>query len=357
MPKFHPLKVREVRRETNDCVSVSFDVPETLKEEYRFLPGQHLTLKTELNGEEVRRSYSICTRPNDDDLRVAIKKVPDGRFSTFANDALHTGDTLDVMTPMGNFTTPLDTGQAKSYVAFVAGSGITPVISILSSVLDTEPGSHFTLFYGNRSTDSIIFKDRIEDLKNRYLSRLTIHYLLSGEDPGAALFHGRITADKCKVFCTKLLDIADVDEFFICGPEPMIQAVKDTLLEMGADRRKIHFELFTSPAGKLGGDDRKWVPPARSVLSRITITLDGNTFTFEHPTAGVPILDAAQRTGADLPFACKGGVCCTCKAKVLEGAVEMEVNYGLEPDEVEAGYVLTCQSHPKTERLVLSFDE
>jgi ring-1,2-phenylacetyl-CoA epoxidase subunit PaaE len=357
MPRFHALKVRELRRETHDCVSVSFEVPEELRDEYQFLHGQHLTLKTQLNGEEIRRSYSICTSPNEADLRVAIKKIPGGQFSSFANEGLQAGDTLDVMTPLGSFHTALDAGQKKFYVAFVAGSGITPVMSILKSVLETEPESHFTLFYGNRNTDTIIFRDQLDDLKNRYLQRLTIHHILSQEDPGSDLFSGRIDAGKCEVFCSKLLDVEEVDEFFLCGPEPMIFAVQETLQTMGVDSRKIHFELFTSPVGKLGVSEKKWTPPAQPILSKITITLDGNTFTFDHTSSDVPILDAAQKKGADLPFACKGGVCCTCKAKVLEGEVEMEVNYGLEAEEVEAGYVLTCQAHPKTDKLVLSFDE
>lgn len=357
MPKFHTLKVREVRRETADCVSVSFEVPMELKEEYQFIPGQHLTLKTDLEGGEVRRSYSICTSPNENDLRVAIKKVQGGQFSAFANELLQPGDSLDVMTPLGSFHTPLDSGQQKHYVAFAAGSGITPIIAILKAVLETEPKSHFTLFYGNRATESIIFRDQIEDLKNKYLQRLSIHHVLSQEDPGADLFYGRIDAGKCKLFFSRLLDPEDVDEFFLCGPESMIESVKGTLEDLGVPRSKIHLELFTSPVGKLGVTDKKWTPPVQPVLSKVTITLDGNTFTFDHTSSGAPILDAAQKAGADLPFACKGGVCCTCKAKLLKGEVDMEVNYGLEPDEVEKGYVLTCQSHPKTDVVVLSFDE
>lgn len=357
MPKFHALKVKELRRETADCVSVSFDVPEQLWEEYQFLHGQHLTLKTNLNGDEIRRSYSICTSPGERDLRVAIKKVPGGQFSTFANEKLLVGDVLDVMTPLGSFNTPLNATQQKHYVAFAAGSGITPVMSILKSVLEMEPGSFFTLFYGNRKADSIIFLDQIENLKNEHLQRLSVHHVLSQEDPGAELFHGRIDAEKCKAFCSRLLDVDSVDDFFICGPGGMIEEVRDSLQSLGVDRRKIHVELFTSPDADRGVLQKKWAPSSRPILSEITITLDGNTFTFDHTSSDVPILDAAHKVGADLPFACKGGVCCTCKAKVLEGEVEMEVNYGLEPEEVEAGYVLTCQSHPKSDKVVLSFDE
>jgi ring-1,2-phenylacetyl-CoA epoxidase subunit PaaE len=357
MPKFHSLKVRELRRETEDCVSLSFEVPVSLQDEYHFIQGQHLTLKTTLNGEEVRRSYSICTSPADDDLRVAIKKVSDGQFSTYANERLREGDVLDVMTPLGSFHTPINPLLNKHYVAFAAGSGITPVISILKTVLKEEPNSHFTLFYGNRTSSSIIFKQQLDDLKNRYLHRLSVHYILSREDPGAELFHGRIDAEKCGHYFERLIDAAEVDEFFLCGPETMIVSVKSELESRGVDRHKIHQELFTTPVSRRGVVEKKQTSLAKPLVSKITITLDGKTFTFEHNLHGVPILDAAQKQGADLPFACKGGVCCTCKAKLLDGEVEMEVNYGLEPDEVTNRYVLTCQAHPKTDKVVLSFDE
>ncbi|MEZ4962458.1 MAG: 1,2-phenylacetyl-CoA epoxidase subunit PaaE [Saprospiraceae bacterium] len=357
MPKFHSLVVKDIRRETADCVSVGFNLPEELKPEYAFTQGQHLTLKTELNGEEVRRSYSICSSPMDGDLRVAVKKLPMGLFSTYVNERLHVGDSLDVMTPMGNFYTPLDPAHQKHYVAFAAGSGITPIVSILKTVLLTEPKSQFTLFFGNRSTDTVIFREQLEDLKNRFLQRLSIHYVFSQEDPGADLFFGRIDEGKCRAFCTRILNQDEIDEFFICGPERMIEAVRQTLTDIGVPKKKVHFELFTSPAGKLGGEAKTWQPPAHPVLSNITITIDGQTFDFAYSSSKETILDAAHQSGADLPYACKGGVCCTCKAKVLEGSVEMEVNYGLEPEEVENNYVLTCQAHPLTEKVVLSFDE
>ncbi len=356
MPKFHSLRVREIRQETDDCVSVSFKVPKELNSEYEFIQGQHLTLKTQLNGEEVRRSYSICTSPLENDLRVAIKKLEGGRFSTFANDQLSEDDALDVMTPMGNFYTELSGDNEKHYVAFAAGSGITPIISILKTTLEKEQKSHFTLFYGNRFSDSIIFKEQIEALKNVHLGRLSVHHILSQEHIGSELFYGRIDDEKCRAFCKYLIDPAEVDEFFICGPESMIHSVRETLDSLKVDKKKVHFELFTSPVGKLGSSKSR-KSTSKSVLSKITVTLDNDTFEVSLNSTKDTILDAASKSGADLPFACKGGVCCTCKAKVLEGKVEMEVNYGLVPEEVEAGYVLTCQAHPKTKEVVVSFDE
>jgi ring-1,2-phenylacetyl-CoA epoxidase subunit PaaE len=332
MPKFHSLKVQEIRKETDDCVSVAFEVPTDLKKDFEFLSG-----------------------PYEKDLRVAVKKLENGRFSTFANEQLSAGDWVDVMTPTGNFHPNLNPTNEKQYVAFAAGSGITPVISILKSVLSTEPKSHFTLFYGNRYSDSIIFKEQIEALKNLHLGRLSVHHILSQEHIGADLFYGRIDEKKCRTFCNVLIDVENSDEFFLCGPESMIHSVKETLLDLGVDKKRIHFELFTSPVGKLGKQTKKATP--RSVHSKVKITLDGNTFDFDLTSAKDTILDAAHKYGADLPFACKGGVCATCKAKILKGEVEMEINYALEPEEVEAGYVLTCQSHPKTKEVTVSFDE
>jgi ring-1,2-phenylacetyl-CoA epoxidase subunit PaaE len=357
MSKFHPLKVKTIRRETADCVSLTFEVPEELREAYRFTQGQHLTLKTELEGEEVRRSYSICANPADEPLRVAIKKLEGGRFSTYATERLREGDTLEVMTPMGRFYTPLHPEQAKRYVAFAAGSGITPVLSIMKAVLQQEPQSEFTLFYGNRRSDSIIFHEEIEGLKNLYLGRLSIYHVLSREDQGSSLFSGRIDGEKCRAFCEKIFDPQEVDEYFLCGPEGMIAEIRQELEAQGVDPRQIHFELFTA-AGALkpvSGQTAK-AAPGPKVEALITIKLDDNTFQFPLSSDGDTILDAALRAGADLPFACKGGVCCTCRAKLLEGNVEMEVNYALEPEEVDAGYILTCQSHPTTDRVFVDFD-
>ncbi len=356
-PKFHALKVKDIRKETPDCVSVAFDVPETLADSYSYIPGQYLTLKAQINGEEVRRSYSICTDP-EEGLRVAIKKVPDGRFSTFANELLQEGEEVDVMTPMGNFHTPISADNEKNYVAFAAGSGITPIMSIMKAILKREPKSTFMLFFGNRQTESIIFKEEIEALKNKYLGRLSVHHVLSRMFSGNELFDGRIDEEKCRRFSQIFFDPSEVDAFFLCGPEQMIFDVTETLKQLEVDPEKIHFELFTSPAGKLGqtktDSPKKDFDPASE--SHVTINLDGSAFKITLPYGGPAILDAALKYGADLPYACKGGVCCTCRAKLVEGEVDMDVNYALEPEEVEAGFILTCQAHPRTPEVKVDFD-
>lgn len=352
--QFHKLKVRDLRRETADTVSISFELPESKREAFRYKQGQHLTLKIELNGEEVRRSYSICSGVHENDLRVAVKKVEGGLFSTWANEHLKAGDWLEVMAPQGHFYTELSPTHQKLYVAFAAGSGITPVMSILSSTLHQEPESQFILFYGNRSFDSIIFRETLETLKNLYPERLSVHHILSRESLGSDLFKGRINAEKCRRFGHVFFKPAEVDAYFLCGPEEMVFAVKDTLAELGVDPKRVHFELFTTSGIKKQALDTG--SPKVAFEASVTVIQDGATFDFALPSDGSTLLDAAMRAGADLPFSCKGGVCSTCKARVLEGKVEMEVNYGLEPDEVEAGYVLTCQAHPVTKRVVVSFD-
>ncbi len=357
MPKFHSLKVKDIRRETDECVSVAFAVPEELKDEYGFIQGQHLTLRAEVEGEEVRRSYSICASPEEEELRVAVKQVAGGRFSTFVNRDLQVGDSLDVMTPMGRFFTDLDPTQARSYVAFAAGSGITPVISILKTVLLREPKSVFTLFYGNRRVDSIIFREELEQLKNRFLGRLSLFHILSREMQESPLFSGHIDAEKCETYFSKLVDVADTDAFFLCGPEAMIHSIREVLLDHGVDRNRIHFELFTTPGSQAAVRQQRQRPVESTFETEVVVTLDGTTFSFPMPPEANSILDAAMETGADLPYACKGGVCCTCRARLIEGEVEMAVNYALEEDEVEAGYILTCQALPTTEKVVVNFDD
>ncbi len=355
-PKFHKLKIKEVRRETADCVSISFEVPESLREAYTFSPGQHLTLRREIAGEDIRRSYSICTSPSEDDLRVAVKRVEGGRFSTFANEALKAGDELEVMTPSGKFYSPAPGGgPSRQVVAFAAGSGITPVMSILKFVLENEAESIFTLFYANRSADSIIFLEEVEDLKNRYLNRLSVYHVLSRQQSDSPLFSGRIDADKCRIFCRTLLDVENTDAFYLCGPAAMVENLRQALEAEGVDRKKMHIELFAAPGEPLRAADNVKAP-APNVAAHIGIKVDGRSFEFPLSSRGANILDAALQAGANLPFACKGGVCCTCKARLVEGEVHMERNYGLEPDEIEAGYVLTCQAHPLTERVTVDFD-
>lgn len=354
---FHPLKIKEIRRETPDCVSVVLDVPEELKKDFEFTPGQSLTMRAIIDKEEIRRTYSICSSPIDNELRIAVKKVEGGVFSTQANEQLKKGDILEVMPPVGKFYTPLHPNQKKNYVAFAAGSGITPVLSLIKTTLVTETQSVFTLVYGNRSRSSIIFFEELEGLKNKYMERFNLIHILSRERTDASLNFGRINADKLSEL-SRLLNYKNIDDYFVCGPEEMIFAVMAYLEAAGVNKKKIHFELFTTP-----GQVRK--PGVRSQKaeektgpkSKITIKLDGLSVDFDLSlNSDVTILDAALQHGADLPYACKGGVCCTCKARLLEGQVEMDVHWGLEQEEIEQGFILTCQSHPKTERVVVDFD-
>lgn len=357
MIHFHPLRVRKVQKETDDCVSITFEVPEELKSLYQFRQGQSLTVRRFIGGEEVRRTYSICSAPQDDVLRVAVKKVEGGLFSTWANEELAPGEELEVMPPVGKFYTDLDPAQKKNYVAFAAGSGITPVLSLIKTTLLTEPHSTFTLVYGNRTKNSIIFKEELEALKDRFLSRFRIYHILSRERTDAEINYGRIDRDKVEALSSKLIDIRNTDEFFLCGPEEMIFTVRDFLGEKGVKQDHIHFELFTIPGQKKSVvDTSKKEVVDEGPKAKVSVKLDGILFDFDLGQEGESILDAALKQGADLPYACKGGVCCTCKAKLLEGEVEMEVNWGLEPDEIERGYILTCQSHPRTEKVVVDFD-
>lgn len=353
---FEKLQVAEVRKETSDCVSIIFIVPPDLNEKFNYIQGQYITLRTTINGEDLRRSYSLCSSPLDNELRVAVKKVAEGAFSTYANEFLKKGDTLDVMPPMGKFFTALKPEQTKQYVGFASGSGITPLLSIIKTTLQTELKSSFTLVYGNRNRHSIIFKEELEGLKNRYMERFRVIYILSREKTDAAINFGRIDAEKCTALCNKTLDITTTDEFFLCGPENMIFSIKDQLEQLGVDKKKIHFELFTIPGQKVSSIVKLESAVKTEVKSKITVKLDGIAFDFDLGFDGDAILDAALKNGADLPYACKGGVCCTCRAKLVEGEVDMDVNYGLEQEEIEQGFILTCQSHPRTEKVVVDFD-
>jgi ring-1,2-phenylacetyl-CoA epoxidase subunit PaaE len=353
---FHTLKVKEVKNETPDCISIAFDVPENLQTEFLFEQGQNITIKKEIDGEEIRRSYSICSAPFENELRVAVKKVEGGKFSTYANSALKAGDTLEILPPTGRFNTKLETKNAKQYLAFAAGSGITPVISIIKTTLQTEQASSFTLVFGNRGRHSIIFFEELEGLKNKYLNRFNFINILSREKTDAPINSGRIDFNKLTEL-KKLVDYKNTDEFFICGPEEMIFCVKEFLEASGIEQKKIHFELFTTPGEKKSATGNRQSSIVNGgPTSKITVKLDGRSFDFDLGFNGENILDAALKQGADLPFACKGGVCCTCKAKLLEGEVEMDVNWGLEHEEVEQGFILTCQSHPVTEKVVVDFD-
>jgi len=356
---FRTLKIKDIRKETPDCISVSFDIPNEWKEEFQFKQGQNITLKTTIDGEELRRSYSICSSPLDNELRIAVKKVINGKFSSYVNRKLKKNNQLDVLPPTGKFFTELNPINKKNYLAFAAGSGITPVISIIKTTLAAEPESSFTLVYGNRNRSSIIFKEELEALKNCYMNRFSVHHILSREKTDAPVNQGRIDPEKCTALFKNLIDLDRIQEFFICGPEEMIFSVKNWLETHGIEKKKIHFELFTVPGQKSStriqelstdniDDDKK--------KSKISIKLDGITFDFNLSFDAEPILDAALKEGADLPFACKGGVCATCRAKLISGKVEMENNYALEAEELEAGFILTCQSHPRSAELVIDFD-
>lgn len=355
---FHPLAIKELKKETSGCVSVLFDVPAELTSVFQFTQGQGITIRAIIKGEEVRRTYSICSSPLEQQLRVAIKQVDGGLFSSFANEQLKKNDVLEVMPPVGRFYTLLNPAHQKNYIAFAAGSGITPVLSILKTTLATEPNSTFTLVYGNKSRASIIFFEELEGLKNKYISRFNLIHILSREKTDAAVNSGRITKDKCAQLSEKLIDLKTADEFFICGPEEMIFSVRDFLLQQTVDEKKIHFELFTtSGQHNKSYDVRTTMDDVSGTQSTISIQLDGRNFDVTIPTnSETTILDAAMQQGADVPYACKGGVCCTCKAKLIEGEVSMDVHWGLEQEEIDQGFILTCQSHPKTEKVVVDFD-
>ena len=351
-PRFHRLRIREVRRETPECVSLAFDVPAELADEYRFVQGQHLNVRAELDGEEVRRSYSICSGVDDGELRVAIKKVPGGRFSVWANERLAAGDEIDVMTPEGRFFTPLEAGQSKHYVAFAAGSGITPVLSLARTVLAREPKSRFTLVYGNRRLASTMFHEALWELKDRYLSRFAIHNVFSREEQEAELLNGRIDAAKARAFLEALIPVDGIDEAFVCGPASMIDEVEGALVAAGVPRNHVHVERFGVPGAVVAAVD-----DAEAAEARLTLIVDGVRREIDFHRGQHSILEAGRAAGIDLPFSCKGGMCSTCRARLLEGEVKMAKNYALEPHEVAAGFVLTCQSYPLTERVVISFDE
>lgn len=350
----HKLKIKNITRETEDCVSIVLDIPSELNAVYQYKSGQFVTFCKEFNGEELRRSYSICSSPEENELRVAVKKVEDGRFSNYANNELKIGDEIDVISPDGRFTPTIKSDQAKSYLLIAAGSGITPILSILKSILNNESKSTVCLLYGNQRTEEIIFREEILNLKNKFLQKLHIHFLLSKEITEEENFYGRINAEKIKIFNNILFDANSIDEVYICGPEEMTLEVKSSLEELGFDPIKIHFELF----GTSSANQKKPVLKKEQIgqHAQIEVKLNGRTVSFDLDYGKQSILDAALKQNLALPYACKGGVCCTCKAKVLQGEVEMLVNYGLEEDEIKNGYVLTCQSYPKSKTVSIDYD-
>lgn len=359
MAKFHRLKVSDVTRETDECVSIAFEVPESLKSEYKYIQGQYLTIKLNINGEEIRRSYSICSSPLlDKELRVAIKRVKDGRGSNYLNEKVKPGDELEVMTPMGNFYSELNAANKKNYVLFAGGSGITPMLSIIKTTLHTEPNSKLTLFYGNRDEASIIFKKQLNELEAKHADRLKVHHILEKpSDPAADdLFKGLLTPEKTKALIEKFVPLNPNNEFFICGPSAMMDCVKNALHHLNVNDKKIHIEYFTASL-----DQQKTAVKVEDtkhpfIESQVTVILDGEETTLMLKPDGPAILDAALDADLDVPFACKGAVCCTCRAKLVEGKVHMDMNYALSDAEVAAGFILTCQSHPLTPVVKVDYD-
>jgi ring-1,2-phenylacetyl-CoA epoxidase subunit PaaE len=358
MAQFYPLRVADVRRDTRDSVVVTLEPPGEHKDKFAFIQGQYLTFRHTFDGEEMRRSYSICAGRNEGTLRVGIKKVDGGWFSTWANEELKVGDTLEAMKPMGNFHAPLDSARARNYLGFAGGSGITPLVSIIKTVLAEEPKSSFTLAYGNRSVNAIMFREELEDLKNSHMGRFSIVHVLESEAPDIDLFSGILNREKCDALFEHWLNIAAADYAFICGPEPMMLAVADALKARGFPEAKIKFELFASAQpGKAREKAAIAGGASKGAMCAATIILDGATRSFDMPKAGQSVLEAALAAKLDAPFACKAGVCSTCRAKVIEGEVEREANYALEDYEVRRGYVLTCQSHPVSDRLIVDYDQ
>lgn len=359
--KFYPLVLSDVRKETDTAVCLSFEVPAEHKDKFNFIQGQYLTLQATIDGEQVRRSYSICSGVDDERLQVGIKQVEGGVFSTFANQQLSAGDSLEVAPPDGNFYTPLDAEQEKNYMCICAGSGITPILSIVKSILTTEPHSHVTLLYGNKNSNTVMFKQDLSHLKNRFMDRFQWVNILSTEEQDAEVLFGRLDNKKGgELQAKKLIDIPNTDEFFLCGPESMITGVSRGLRASGIEEAHIHYELFFSSAEDAQTVVEKHherVEKYAGQSTAVSVKVSGRTILFDLNKDGENILDAAMNNGADLPFSCKGGVCATCKAKVIEGEVEMDINHALSPQEIEDGMVLTCQAHPTSDNLVIDFDQ
>jgi ring-1,2-phenylacetyl-CoA epoxidase subunit PaaE len=349
---FYPLRVADIRQETDDTVSLALDVPDELTETFQFAPGQFLTFRIDdPDGKPINRSYSICTGLDDDELRVVVKRLAGGVFGERAHTTMKVGDSIDTLAPLGRFTVPLDSTHRKSYLMIAAGSGISPVMSLLRSLIAGEPASQFTLVYGNRGPSSVIFREELNDLKDSYLDRLQIVHVFSREDQATPLLNGRITADKVRELGKELIDVGSYDEAFVCGPEEMTLEVRDALIELGVETDHVHLELFGSHTQRVSrpvaerADD---VVKLDVVLGGIRRTIDGR-----HDDT---VLNAATTARLDVPFSCTGGVCATCRARVVDGSVEMAVNYALEPWELEAGFVLTCQSRPTSDAVTIDYD-
>jgi ring-1,2-phenylacetyl-CoA epoxidase subunit PaaE len=350
---FHPLRVLEVTALTEDSVAVTFDVPDELADTFRYLPGQHVTLRAEVEGEDVRRSYSICSNANGGKLRVGIKRLPGGAFSGYAIGSLRAGHVLEVTPPSGEFTIVPDPGEARHRVAIAAGSGITPVLSLIGTTLETEPDSSWTLLYGNRSANSVMFLEELEGLKDRYPDRLQLFHFFSREGSDLPFLSGRIDEQRIRLVHDRLLGGREVDSWYLCGPYDLVMTARRALAELGVDEDRIRDELFF--AGPLDPASLPPEPPPGEGSIDLTVILDGRAVQ-TRMTVETSILDAALRVRSELPFSCKGGMCASCKGRIEEGEVTMDKNYALVDSELEAGYVLTCQSHPVSDRVVVRYD-
>jgi ring-1,2-phenylacetyl-CoA epoxidase subunit PaaE len=355
MSRFHELRVATVRPETRDAVVVTFDVPAEARGKFRYEAGQHLTLKTLIDGEEVRRSYSICSSAQEQQLRIAVKRVADGFFSSWAHETLAPGHAIEVMPPAGHFGVPLQPKARRHHVAFASGSGITPVLSIIKTVLEGEPASVITLFYGNRASSGVMFKEELEDLKDRHLTRLNLVFVLSREQQDIDLLNGRIDRAKCDALLEKWVDPADIDVAYICGPQTMMEEVSESLKAHGVDKARIRLELFDNGLVR-DPRMRKAVPVQGAPECKVTVVLDGRTHSFGMLKNHQAVLDAALENGIELPYSCKGGVCSTCRCKKIKGEVDMDAVFALEDYEIERGFVLACQSFPVSDELVIDFD-
>jgi ring-1,2-phenylacetyl-CoA epoxidase subunit PaaE len=349
--EFHTLEVVSVEPLTDASVAIGLAVPPELADAYRFIPGQHVIVRRDIDGEDVRRSYSICTSANSGDLRVAVKRLEGGAFSTFANQELAVGDRLEVTPPVGDFTIATDPGHAKHYLAIAAGSGITPVMSMIATVLEDEPNSNFTLVFGNRNSMSVMFLDELGALKDRFTSRFVLVHILSREANAIPLFDGRIDVSKLEELFTTVIDPDSVDGWYLCGPAGMVEAARKTLVARGVGAAVIHDELFYA-----GDEVRTPIPADDPEGSTVRFTLNGRTSMLIIDPEGAPILDHALAARPDAPFSCRSGACASCRAMVTEGEVRMDRNWALSDDEVAAGHVLTCQSHPVSETVELTYD-
>jgi ring-1,2-phenylacetyl-CoA epoxidase subunit PaaE len=353
---FHILRIAEVIEETADAKSIRFELPEELRQEFSFKPGQHLTLKADIQGEDIRRTYSLCVAPQDGELKVTVKRIGGGVFSNWANDNLKPGNELEVMAPHGSFTWNFDPAASNHYAGFAGGSGITPILSLLKTALITEPESRFTLFYGNRDSSSVIFLEELAQLKNRFMNRFQVHHFLAEEAEDIDLFNGLLDRTKCDLILGSLVEPQEITAFFICGPGPMMDAAEEALQSVGVAHDKILVERFTAgrPSAALAAQMQALQSQAQGLT--MLVTLDGRKRRVLFDAEAGNILDSARLAGLPAPYACKAGVCATCRARVVSGDVEMAARYGLSDDEVAAGYVLTCQSVPRGEGVEVDYD-